>query len=180
MHPKDQKPAIDERGLPNSDYWYRCPALLDSAAGHSSFETFELLRARGAPLGWRTLHFAAAACMFRPHVLGRPEGILNRAHCGKRFADRKALVRLLVDDLGCDVNAMDQPEGWRLGNYLGRPLAYVARSSYASRNCTWIVHFLLSRGADPALMKSTDGIDEGVQFWSAVEGYKATHASEAS
>ena len=40
-----------------------------------------------------------------------------------------ALVRFLVEEMGCDVNAMDVPEGEKYGNHYGTPVNYVAHGS---------------------------------------------------
>ena len=51
-----------------------------------------------------------------------------------------ALVRFLVEELGCDVNAMDVPEGEKYGNHYGTPVNYVAHGSEGGE---MIVRYLL-------------------------------------
>ena len=55
VHPRDYQ--LHKQGRPTQDQ-FRCEPILELAACHASVATFELLRARGAPLGWRTLHLA--------------------------------------------------------------------------------------------------------------------------
>lgn len=37
-------------------------------------------------------------------------------------------MRFLVEDVGCDINGMDVPEGLMPGNHFGSPLNYVAHT----------------------------------------------------
>lgn len=43
--------------------------------------------------------------------------------------DKMALVKFLVEEMGCDVNGMDVAEGEKMGNHYGPPMNYVARGS---------------------------------------------------
>ena len=95
--------------------------LLDYVARSSSAENlavFKLLLAHGAKLGRRTLHLAAAAAT----------------------DEKMALVRFLVEELGCDVNGMDVPEGEKYGNHYGTPVNYVAHGSGGGET---VVRYLL-------------------------------------
>ncbi len=75
--PKKQ-PPLQNDGVMSTDQIYHCPPIIQRAAQNSTVLTFELLRSRGAPLGRRTLHFAAMAAI-RPRdsddsVSAQPEG----------------------------------------------------------------------------------------------------------
>ena len=161
--PKDQ-PPLQNDGVMSMDQIYHCPPILQRAAQNSTVSTFELLRSRGAPLGRRTLHFAAMAAI-RPRdiddsVTAQPEGQQRQNQMPDQFrdktpvelyAERMAMVRHLVDTLGLDPNAPDQPEGFRLGSHWGSPLCYVAGPMVGDRDCRNVVWFLLDRGADPTI-----------------------------
>ena len=58
------------------------------------------------------------------------------------------MIRYLVDELKLDVNARDQPHHSQMPWYWGRPIDYVAFNGQSNSNCTWVVGFLLDRGAD--------------------------------
>ena len=156
----------DER----SDCLYHCPPILELAASQSTVATFELLRSKGAPLGWRVLHKAASstANMWNPDSSiteqtgltasssdeGKQPQLSDQelARTRERREERMKMVRHLVDTLKLDVNARDQPPGWRLGNFFGRPLHYIANRSGSKGNSKEVVLFLLERGADPELV----------------------------
>lgn len=121
---------------------FGCRPLLEVAASQSTVSIFELLRSKGAQLGIRTLHRAA-----------------EKAHT--------AMVIHLVDTLGLDPNARDQPAGCQLGNHWGTPLCYLARSGPNS-DCTEVTIFLLERGADPDFATAMEG-------WSAMEFAKQSN-----
>jgi hypothetical protein len=154
-----------------SDYLYGCPPLLEVAASQSTVATFELLRSKGAPLGWRVLHMAASRAANMPQPRGSireqtsPANSASNERMQQHLSDRErarmpeermAMVRHLVDTLKIDVNARDQPPGGMLGNFHGRPLHYVAHTSRGG-DCREVTLFLLERGADPELL-SHDGV----------------------
>jgi hypothetical protein len=115
-----------------------CRQVLERAAARGSIATFKLLSSKGAPLGWRTLHFAAE---------GAAISLATRAEDAEARLD---MVRYLIDVVGLDVNALDRPAGRRLGGYWGTPICYVAEIAavkHSIRDITWL---LLDRGADPA------------------------------
>lgn len=135
-----------------SDAFYYCPPILEVAARQGTVVTFELLRSKGAPLGWRTLHKAVAgwAAWARPEnsVIegrGKPLSDKERAHTRE---ERMEMIRHLVDHLRIDVNIPDQPPGWRLGNFYGMPLHYVA-FKLGTGDAKEVTFFLLDHGADP-------------------------------
>ena len=56
------------------------------------------------------------------------------------------LVRFLVEELKCDVNGMDVPEGEEWGNHYGTPLNYVAHGGGGGGD-EGVVRFLLEVGS---------------------------------
>lgn len=112
--------------------------LLDYVAQSSSSSgntaIFKLLIDRGAKLGRRTLHLAARSSAAAAGG-GRPE-ILQR---------NMEVVRFLVEEMGCDVNGMDVPEGKQYGNHYGTPLNYIAHGSGGGGE-EMIVRYLLEVG----------------------------------
>ncbi|KAI9662761.1 MAG: hypothetical protein M1829_006156 [Trizodia sp. TS-e1964] len=140
-----------------------CPPILELAASQSTVATFELLRSHGAPFGPRMLHMAAQSARAN-HNNGQGrrvkglEGGLSDKDLALLHSERMAMVVHIVDTLGVDPNALDQPAGWSLGNHWGTPLCYVAHSNPSNE----VAHFLLQRGADPDLVVEPAG-------WSAME-----------
>jgi hypothetical protein len=111
-------------------------SLLELAAEEGTVATFELLRARGAPLGRRTLHVAVEhAAIHAP-----PYDSVRTA----LFEERMDMVRHLVDMVGLDVDA---EECWP-GKSCATPLCYVA-SYNSGKDARELIWFLLDRGADP-------------------------------
>ncbi|KJX95380.1 hypothetical protein TI39_contig4117g00002 [Zymoseptoria brevis] len=95
--------------------------VLGYAARYASIETFELLRARGAPLDPRTLHIAAEC-------------------------NRLDMVRHLVDVVGLDVNAFV----YHIGEMCTTPLCCLAAAPKGYKEAySAVITFLLDRGADP-------------------------------
>jgi hypothetical protein len=145
-----------------SDCLYYCLPILELAARQSTVATFELLRSKGAPLGWRVLHMAAVgrACMAVPESsvtkqaspIDEGKQQLSDRELARKPEERMDMVRHLVDTLKLDVNARDQPPGWMLGNFFGRPLHYVAHNRGSKGDCREVTLFLLQRGADPELV----------------------------
>ncbi|OCK77452.1 hypothetical protein K432DRAFT_247397, partial [Lepidopterella palustris CBS 459.81] len=138
-------------GLDSDDEWRQdmnaCPPLLEIAASQCTVATFELLRSRGAQLGYRALHKAASAAIDHGNGgEGRPD-MLDKDRA-KLHSERIAMVVHLVDTVGLAPNALDQPNGWVLGNHWGTPLCYVAHNN-PNWDCSDVVTFLLRKGADP-------------------------------
>ena len=94
-----------------------------SSSSSENLATFKLLLAHGAKLGRRTLHLAAAAAGAGG----------NKDESEERSEGKMALVRFLVEELGCDVNGMDVGEGEKFGNHYGTPINYVAHGSAGGR-----------------------------------------------
>lgn len=145
-----------------SDVFY-CPPILELAASVSTVATFELLRSKGAPLGWRVLHKAVSSTAgiavteksIREQRSPSEEVKqlqLSDREIARTREERMAMVRYLVDTLKVDVNTRDQPPGWMLSNHWGRPLHYVAHSSRNGGDCKEVTLFLLERGADLELL----------------------------
>lgn len=145
--PKDLHLESEEEKLKDS---FGCPAILESAARNSTLKTFKLLHSKGAPLGRRTLHFAAASAF---KTMETEEA---------SFAERIGIVKHQVEDLGLEPNALDQPKGYSWGNHWGTPLCYVAKELSPRWDCEEVVKYLLEKGADPEMVMDPGG-------WSAVE-----------
>ncbi|KAF2222107.1 hypothetical protein BDZ85DRAFT_264910 [Elsinoe ampelina] len=95
---------------------------------------FKLLQARGAPMGLRTLHWAAARASIET-------------------------VTYLLDEMGISVNALDTPVDQPLPEYYGTPLNYAVRTMATLEDGTAMVEFLLQRGADPTTRNRWDDRD---------------------
>lgn len=129
------------------------PPVLEIAAAEGSVATFELLRARGAPLGRRTLHRAveqAAVCA--------PS---NDSFRTALFEQRMDIVRHLVDIVRLDVNAV---EPWP-GKFYSTPLCYLA-SRNDGKDAKELIWFLLDRGAD---LNRAGPLVEDIRLPSALE-----------
>jgi hypothetical protein len=88
VHPRDQEPIKDDA---ITDSQRGCQQILEEDAAWGSIETFELLRSKGTPLGWRPLHLAVeTATYFRPSYLDDDEN----------HASRMDMVRHLIDVVG--------------------------------------------------------------------------------
>lgn len=118
--------------------------VLEIAAGSGSVATFELLRARGAPLGRLTLHEA----VMQAFIHAPSDNSIRDA----RFEQRMDMVKHLVDIVGLDVNAV---EPWP-GNWCSTPLCYAAFCNY-QKDAKELIWFLLDRGADPNRTGPLDG-----------------------
>lgn len=112
--------------------------LLEVAAASGTVETFELLRARGAPLSGRTLHSAVAmAAVYAPQDSSVRDALFDR---------QMEMVRHLVDIIKLDV---DREEMMQNGSP-GSPLCCVADRNNG-KDARELIWFLLDRGADPDL-----------------------------
>jgi hypothetical protein len=102
--------------------------ILGAAARSGTVETFELLRARGAPSDPRMLHIAAQS-------------------------GRLDMVRHLVDVIGLNVNAIEH----EVGDHCSTPLCYFCGPRPFQEHHRELINFLLDRGADPDLDCGRDG-----------------------
>lgn len=170
---------------------YCCSQVLECAAARGSIATFELLRSKGAPLGWRPLHLAVrtaalALTAYHSEAEGEEEGretshpsdeeskSANAKKKKKDADDRMSMVRHLIDSVGINVNALDYPAGQqRKFDRLGTPIVYLANLPFEhTRELTWL---LLDRGADPA-----PGLEEAREeghptFAEDVEAWREEH-----
>ncbi|KAK7188275.1 hypothetical protein DPSP01_009070 [Paraphaeosphaeria sporulosa] len=162
-HGATLSPIRQERLHPNvlTQSQLSCRQVLECAAAKGSVATFELLRSKGAPLGWRPLHLAV-----------RTAGVaLDRA---AEVEERMAMVRHLIDVVGVEVNALDHPVGKKTADRQGTPIVYVAELSGLKnlRELTWL---LLDRGADPAPGLEEARESDHVAFVEDVDAWKAQH-----
>lgn len=138
VHPQGQEPFRD--GVTNTKARRECQQILETVAPYGSITTFDLLRSKGAPLGWRPLHLAI-------------ETATNSPPCDKNtdveHVERMAMVHYLLDVVGLGVNSPDQPVGSKiLPMHNGTPICYISDviRGRDNRELTWL---LLDRGADP-------------------------------
>ena len=115
------------------------PPVLEIVAKRGTLDTFKLLREKGAPLGKRTLHRATEAAAY--------------ADTPEKLDQRLKMVRFLVEEVGLDVNAMDE-EG--RPNFYGTPINYAAHASGGKE----VVEYLL----DVSSSKSLTLVFEGAAF----------------
>ena len=130
----DNPPRVN--GNVESRSGVRRPTILGAASG--SVETFELLRAKGAPLDPRTLHCAVEQAT----VLAPEEG----EEPSPFYTQRMGMVRHLVDVVKLDVNAKKR----QLGSSCSTPLFIVA-GRHTDQRYRELINFLLDCGADPNL-----------------------------
>jgi hypothetical protein len=193
VHPEGQSPLQPD--IITKDQ-LRCPPILETAAAKATVATFDLLRAYGAPLGWRSLHNAVHAATF-PWMSGRPGGTPTPGTYEEQYpkaqtyAERMAMVHHLVKDLGLDVNGPDQPPTQiRLPMRRGPPLCYVSDSDvieYGAGPETWevldtreLTWYLLDHGADPR--PALDRLQGGSHptFIADVEAWRARKEERSS
>ncbi|KFX87259.1 hypothetical protein V490_08379 [Pseudogymnoascus sp. VKM F-3557] len=155
VHPRGQEPFRD--GVTKTKDRHECPQILEVVAACGSIATFDLLRSKGAPLGWRPLHRAVEIAAYLA------DDVKN--------AERMAMVRYLLDVVGLDVNAPDQPVGSKiLPMHCGTPICYISDTMVDRHNqeLNWL---LLDRGADPTdalrYAKPDSDFAEDVKAWKA-------------
>lgn len=154
--------------------------LLEQAAREATVETFEKLRAKGAPLGPRTLLQAVYGAALR----APKDGDEDKAS----YKQSMALVRHLIDVVGLDVNA----DGGYLFQPWGTPL-YLLADQKDGRDTRGLIWLLLDRGADPDLEGGANvapGVREpplhlaqrigNTRFTDAVEEWKARQADRST
>lgn len=195
--PKDQEPlkndfeimTLEHRDI-CQDALIDCPPILERVACSGHVDTFKLLKDKGAPLGWRTLHRAVWRAALESLYKGtRLKNLEKEVHIAKerRFERQMAMVRFLKDELGIDVNAPDQPKGRILPGHQGRPphlgtpLCYVTELSEpeTEQDMTEIITFLLDREADPnpALAIAKYYQDQSVGYYQD-QGHDPSHFVE--
>lgn len=62
VHPQGQEPFRD--GVTKTKDRHECQQILEVVAACGSIATFDLLRSKGAPLGWRPLHVAVESAAY--------------------------------------------------------------------------------------------------------------------
>lgn len=147
------------------------PTVLGAAAAEGTVETFELLRANGAPLDPRTLHLAVEnAALLAPK---------DGERASEAYTRRMDMVRHLLDDVKLDVNAVQN----QVGSQCSTPLCCVARRA-TSQDFRELVNLLLDRGArielekgapEPALLIDPMGCAQAAgnaQFSQAVQAWR--------
>lgn len=158
------------------------PPLLEICAESSTVATFELLRAKGAPLGRRTLHLAVEyAAIYAPYdsPSDTPSDIDMALH-NVLFKNRMDMVRHLVDVVGLDINAKEPYPG----KFCNTPLCYMAHRN-TNQDFRELIWFLLDRGADiicdgpiirglkvPSALEAAES-SRNIRFLEAVEEWEA-------
>lgn len=175
VFPRDQEPLRDDIITMSHR---KCQQVLEKAAQSATVATFELLRSKGAPLGWRPLHFAIETTTHyqadRGEEANRGEEEDKKAkESARNYEERMAMVRHLVDVVGIDVNAPDQPPGRELGGFWGTPICYIAKSYGLDTDTRELAWFLLDRGADPTPALDIAKSTEHVKFIADVEAWRA-------
>ena len=123
IYPRDQEPLSDDIITKSQQ---PCQPILERVARHGSVAVFKLLQSKGAPLGWRPLNLAVE---YATH--GKPEGAESD------HIERMNMVRYLLDVVGLDVNAPDQPaSGRRLRDHYGTPICYIPNSEMLEKGYT--------------------------------------------
>lgn len=119
--------------------------VLGVAASTENIETFELLRERDAPLDTRMLHIVVQSAVM---AASNEAGVSSQD-----YQDRMALVRLLVDVVGLDANAIEH----QVGDHCSTPLCYVAGPRLCHEGHRELINFSLDSGADPDLDCGSEG-----------------------
>ncbi|KAF5567848.1 hypothetical protein FNAPI_422 [Fusarium napiforme] len=120
--------------------------LLETCAVRGSVSTFRFLQSKGALLGHRTLHRAAAEAA----SFGADPFTGQEVHDGttgdepRTRKERAEMLVFLVDEMELDINAMDSPVPYRAYHW-GTPLCYAAVKVKGAR----VVRWLLEKGAQP-------------------------------
>lgn len=122
--------------------------ILDRAAALADIATFELIRAKGAPV------------CYDYGVL--PRAVMAATDCVPRFGEspsanflsRVDMVRHLLDKVGCDVNSRSNgPYG--SGSVCSTPLCWIA--CHTVRDARKLIWLLLDRGGDLDLARPDEG-----------------------
>lgn len=156
------------------------PPILEHAAAVGNIATFELLRAKGAPLGPRMFPIAvqsASECA--------PKRNQDRsAHNEATYSQQIDMVRHLLDVLKVDVNVESR---WP-GSFCSTPLCCIA--CHPQTDATEVTWLLLDHGGDPDLAgplgSGVPSALEAASYWSnnfflqAVEEWRAKRDNNAS
>jgi hypothetical protein len=165
VYPRDMEPLQDNVITLSQRC---CDQILEVVAKRGDVATFELLRSKGAPLGWRCLHYAVEHATYGDPA--REDPASAAAH-----QERMAMVLYLIDVAKLDVNAPDQPAGPQLPTRIGTPICYIPGSAMLMRDTRELTWRLLDRGADPTPALKIAQVDypqfiEDVEAWKAQKG----------
>ena len=170
VHPRDQEPLRDDVVTKSQR---SCQQILEKAAAWGSVATFELLRSKGAPLGWRPLHLAVETATYGHPDRAEAEKDTEKEKQNRAdHVERMAMVRHLLDVVGLDVNALDQPAGGNLPNRNGTPICYIPGSRMLERDTRELTWLLLDRGADPTPALEVAKLGGYTRFAEDVEAWK--------
>ena len=164
VHPSGQKPFRD--GVTTKSR-RECPQILERVAAWGSIAMSELLRSKGAPAGWRSLHLAVETATF---------SYSDKQQDSIFYSERMAMVRHLLDVVGLDINAPDQPPGSDVvSRHSGTPICYIPGSTMLVRDTRELTWLLLDRGADPTPALKIAKV-EHLKFVEDVEAWKGKQA----
>jgi hypothetical protein len=127
--------------------------ILDGAAARADVATFELLRARGAPLDYNYSILPRAVIAANNCVPDAKESP------SMEYERRMDMVHHPVDVVGCNVKSKSNGP-YASGSVCGTPLCWIA--CYQYREAKELVCFQLDRGGDLDLARPDDG------HWSAL------------
>lgn len=140
--------------------------ILQCAALSDNIEAFELLRARGAPLTYTLLPSTVMLATLRVPKRGEEPSA--------DFRTSLNMIRHLVDNVGCDVNADSYGANYGSGSVCSTPLCWVACHAVRNADPTQLIWLLLERGGDPYLAGPTvEGLRIPSAFEAAVKGNNA-------
>ena len=136
-HGADVDPADD---TPEGAKKHRKP-ILEVAAAEGNIDTFELLRASGAPLDLRhgVLPSTVMAASYDIPAAGSSPSA--------SFSRMLEMIRHLIDVVGCDVNSVSYGTYYGSGSHCSTPLCWVACHT-ESDGVKDLVRLLLDRGGD--------------------------------
>jgi len=135
--------------------------ILECAAMASSVEVFELLRASGAPVSYGHGILPSAVMSISLH-LPLTDGDAE----SPQYTRLMAMIRHLVDTVGCDVNSISYGSYYGSGSVCNTPLCWIA--CHNKRGAQDLIRFLLDRGGDLDLAGPAD------------DGYAIPSAREAA
>ena len=152
--------------------------VLERAAARADIATFELLRAKGAPLCYNYGVFPSAVMAANDHA---PE---TSDRPSTEFQRRMDMVRHLVDVVGCDVNSRSN-EPYRSGSACSTPLCWIACHSVGdTKDLIWLLldrrgHLDLARPNEgnwsaPGAREAASQLHNS-RFLEAVEEWQAKH-----
>jgi hypothetical protein len=136
--------------------------LLERAACVGDIDTFELLRARGAPM-----HYGVF-----------PSAVMSAngwsAEDKDRFAKQMRMLRHLLEVVKCDINEYSYGPHYASGSVCVNPLCWIAchpRPNGTTAETEELICFLLENGGDPDMTMEHKGYsnDDGVLIQSARE-----------